>query len=355
VRVIFDRVPPNLRARPTLSVTVESSRGGTRPASLRYLTPGLDWSADYVTLYDDAKGTIDMQGWVTLTNNTGTTFHSANTLLVAGNPNSGGGSRVYRGGYSPPPPPGRAMVPGTETANREQLGDFYLYPIGERTTIANNQTKQVSFLDVQGVPARKVYGRTVGWLSSDSLTTAPATMRPSAVGPSKSGASRFVASSIRRCWISSITSTRDCCASVCASVPGTQRSARSARALRALARSPRWHSMTVHGAPSIGASSATSLVLPEPSAPCNETSDTNDRCCLSSASSFCLPTNGTGPIGVIGLVIFELRRRVCIGMAADVSARRKPASGRDRWRRKSPSTQRDIVRDCKAARNCNVT
>ena len=168
VRVIFDRVPPNLRARPTLSVTVESRRAGTRPASIRYLTPGLGWSSDYVALYDEGKGTIDMQGWVTLTNSTGTTFHSANTLLVAGNPNLGGGSPVYRGRSMPPAPPGRTMVPGTETADREQLGDFYLYPIAERTTIANNQTKQVSFLDVQAVPARKIYGRTVGWLNSDS-------------------------------------------------------------------------------------------------------------------------------------------------------------------------------------------
>jgi hypothetical protein len=164
VRVIFDRVPPNLRARPTLSVTLESSRAGTRPASLRYLTPGLGWSSDYVALYDEGRNTIDMQGWVTLTNGTGTTFHSANTLLVAGNPNAGGGSRVAR----PSIRSGSQMNPGTETADRERLGDFYLYPIAERTTIANNQTKQVSFLDVQGVPARKVYGRTVGWLSSDS-------------------------------------------------------------------------------------------------------------------------------------------------------------------------------------------
>lgn len=158
VRVIFDRVPPNLRARPTLSVTVDSSRAGTRAASLRYLTPGLGWSADYVALYDEKRGTIDMQGWVTLTNTSGTTFHAANTLLVAGDPEGGA--------YRPSPPRGR-MVPGTETAGRERLGDFYLYPIAERTTIATNQTKQVSFLDVQGVPSRKVYGRTVGWLASD--------------------------------------------------------------------------------------------------------------------------------------------------------------------------------------------
>jgi hypothetical protein len=166
VRVIFDRVPPNLRARPTLSVTVESSRGGTRPASIRYLTPGLGWGADYVALYDEARNTIDMQGWVTLTNSTGTTYHSARTLLVAGSVNTDG-SPTRRGRPMPPPPPGRPMVPGTETADREQVGDFSLYPIAERTTIANNQTKQVSFLDVQGVPAQRIYSAFVPWLTND--------------------------------------------------------------------------------------------------------------------------------------------------------------------------------------------
>jgi hypothetical protein len=166
VRVIFDRVPPNLRARPTLSVTVESDRGGTRPASIRYLTGGLDWSADYVALYDEAKGTTDMQGWVTLTNQTGTTFTNADTVLVAGSPATVNNNNGY---YrpSPPPPPRGGFVPGTETANRERLGDFYLSPLSGRTTIANAQTKQVSLLDVQAVPAKKVYARRVGWLASD--------------------------------------------------------------------------------------------------------------------------------------------------------------------------------------------
>lgn len=155
VRVVFDEVPPNLRARPTLSVTLNSTRSGTRDASIRYLTPGLGWTSDYVALFDEARGTVDMQGWVTLTNTTGTTFHQADTLLVAGNPNGRGGG------------PRRDLVrPGTETADRERLGDFYLYPIEGRTTIANAQTKQVSFLDVQGVPARRIYSTRLGWLTN---------------------------------------------------------------------------------------------------------------------------------------------------------------------------------------------
>lgn len=168
VRVIFDKVPPNLRPRPTLSVTVDSDRAGTRTASLRYLTPGLGWSADYVALYDEKAGRIDVQGWVTLTNNSGTTYHRADTLLVAGSVNQGQG----RGGgvrpmiYPPRQKPNTIRQAGTETAGREQLGDYYLYPIAGRTTIADRQTKQVSFLDVQGVPARRTYEYRVDWLQS---------------------------------------------------------------------------------------------------------------------------------------------------------------------------------------------
>lgn len=157
VRVIFDRVPPNLRARPTLSVRIDSDRAGTRPVSLRYLSAGLGWSSDYVALYNESDNSIDMQGWVTLTNNSGTTFHQADTLLVAGNPNGSG-----RGFGNP-----TMTRAGTQSADRERLGDFYLYPIEGRTTIANAQTKQVSFLDVQSVPARKVYSIGVGWQQND--------------------------------------------------------------------------------------------------------------------------------------------------------------------------------------------
>jgi hypothetical protein len=164
VRVIFDKVPDNLRARPTLSVTMDSARGGTRPISLSYLTPGLAWKADYVTLFDEAAGKIDVQGWVTLTNNSGTTYSNADTLLVAGQVAQANRGGDEYGGYPPPPPPMRR--PGTETSSRERIGDFYLYPLNERTTIANAQTKQVSFLDVSGAPGARAYEYRVNWLET---------------------------------------------------------------------------------------------------------------------------------------------------------------------------------------------
>jgi hypothetical protein len=167
VRVIFDQVPPNLRAKPTLSVTVDAARGGARPMTLSYLTTGLGWKADYVSLFDEKAGTINMQGWITLTNNTGTTFTNSETLLVAGEV-----AQVQQGyngrGYNPQMPSPRGNKPGTETGSPEQLGDFYVYPIKGRTTIANAQTKQVSFLDVIGAKASKAYEYRNQWLGTQS-------------------------------------------------------------------------------------------------------------------------------------------------------------------------------------------
>ena len=162
-RVIFDRVPPTLRARPTLSVTVDTNGSGSRPVTLTYLTPGLGWSADYVALFDEANSKMDVQGWITLTNSSGTPYVNASTLLVAGSV----GSNENRGYSPPPPPPPPGLVrAGTESAARERIGDFYLYPLPERTTIADKQTKQVSFLDVHGTPARRGYEFRNGWLAT---------------------------------------------------------------------------------------------------------------------------------------------------------------------------------------------
>ncbi|WP_260596975.1 DUF4139 domain-containing protein [Sphingomonas endolithica] len=167
VRVVYDSLPPNLRARPTLSVTLDSQAAGTRPVTLSYLSGGLGWNADYVALFDEAKGVIDVQGWITLRNDDSVSFVNADTMLVAGNP---GQTR----GYSPGLAPG--SNPGTETAERARLGDYYLYPLKNRTTVAANQQKQVSFLNVAGVPARKGYEYRNNWLGTVNDPASAATV-----------------------------------------------------------------------------------------------------------------------------------------------------------------------------------
>jgi hypothetical protein len=161
VRVVFDHLPDNLRARPTLSITLDAAKAGPRPARLSYLTTGLGWKADYVALFDEAAGKLDMQGWVTLTNEAGTSFPNADVVLVAGQPATSSGNDDDSD-YRPRPRHSMASA-GTEGNDRGQLGDFYLYPLAARTTIADAQTKQVSFLDVKGVAAAKAYEFRVPW------------------------------------------------------------------------------------------------------------------------------------------------------------------------------------------------
>ena len=160
--VVFPALPPGLRARPTLSITLDAATAGARPMTLSYLSRGLGWKADYVALFDERAGKLDVQGWITLSNTSGTTFANAKTLLVAGTV-GGDDNDTYRpnrfGNAGP-----RGNQPGTETSSREQLGDFYVYPLRDRTTIANAQTKQVSFLNATGVPASKAYFYRNSWL-----------------------------------------------------------------------------------------------------------------------------------------------------------------------------------------------
>lgn len=164
-RVIFDRVPQNLRPRPTLSVTLDVEGAGRRETTLSYLTSGLTWKADYVARFDEKAGKLDLTGWVTLTNNSGATFSNAQTRVVAGDVNL-----INQGGYNPRPPVrvSNTRGNGTQSGGEGALADIYVYPLPEAVTVANNQTKQVGLIDAAGVPATKRYLRVVdGFYSAE--------------------------------------------------------------------------------------------------------------------------------------------------------------------------------------------
>ncbi len=167
-RVIFDGVPENLRANPTLSTIVHSERAGKRKATLNYLSDGLNWRADYVMLFDEDAEKMNIQGWATLTNQTETTFKDTKVSLVAGhvgnqftrnrhlqqynNYNYNNYNNQYNNRNR-----GNVRKGGTESNPYERIGDTYLYPLPGRTTIASNQTKQVGFLKADRVDAKKVF------------------------------------------------------------------------------------------------------------------------------------------------------------------------------------------------------
>jgi len=180
-RVIFDEVPPNLRANPTLSILANAAAPVNGDVTLAYLTHGLSWNADYVAVFEEARGNVSLQGWITLTNNSGTTFANASAQLVAGDVNVVGNEAEWWQRYNVRNNSrnnSSLRRAGVETSAREQLADYYVYPLSQATTIANNQTKQVSFLSAERVRADRGYEQTFfGFSSQDEPVSAEVRVR----------------------------------------------------------------------------------------------------------------------------------------------------------------------------------
>ena len=151
-RLAFDSVPSNLRDRPTLSILLEAA-GGKQAVELSYLTGGLSWKADYVANLSTDGKSLDLNGWVTLTNRSGAGFDNATLQLVAGTVN-----RVRppapQMAYAMPAPAPRAK---SMEATQEALMDYHLYSFERPTSIADNQTKQLALLSASAVPVSREY------------------------------------------------------------------------------------------------------------------------------------------------------------------------------------------------------
>ncbi len=151
-RIVYDEVPENLRARPTLVIDLDAASSGDGGASLSYLTGGLSWKADYVAELSPDESTIGLNGWVTLTNTSGTAYRDATLQLVAGDVNQVQ-QVMYREGEMMALD---AAAPQSSMAE-EALLDYHLYTLGRATTIGENQTKQVALLSGAGIPVTKEY------------------------------------------------------------------------------------------------------------------------------------------------------------------------------------------------------
>lgn len=151
-RIIYSNVPTDLRDRPTLVVKLDNKTSKEQNVELSYLTGGLDWRADYVAELNAADDRLDLSGWVTLTNTSGTTYRNARLQLVAGDVN-----RVEERGPVIGGVVRKEMMAMDAAAPMEQesLLEYHLYTLERPTTIAESQTKQVALLSAAAIPARK--------------------------------------------------------------------------------------------------------------------------------------------------------------------------------------------------------
>ncbi|MCL1894388.1 MAG: DUF4139 domain-containing protein [Holophagaceae bacterium] len=155
-RIIYPSVPVNLRARPTLVMSINSPIDRAQKLELSYLTSGLTWRADYVASLSSDEKSLDLSGWVTLTNNSGTTYPNAVLQLVAGDVNRVVAKRNMLEVADKAPMQMVAMASAPQM-NEESLFEYHLYTLDRPTTLKDKQTKQVALLSASGVPIRKEY------------------------------------------------------------------------------------------------------------------------------------------------------------------------------------------------------
>jgi hypothetical protein len=150
----FPDIPANLYERPTLLMSLENSGPRKQQIEASYLAGNLSWNSDYVlTVARDDKA-ADLDGWVTLVNNSGTAFHNARLQLVAGDLNRLPAAINGRADMAMEALRSKAAAPQFQ---QENFSEYHLYTLGRRTSVEDKETKQISLLAGTDVPVQKIF------------------------------------------------------------------------------------------------------------------------------------------------------------------------------------------------------
>ena len=149
----FPELPDGLITRPTLVWQLLADRAGEQQVEITYLTGGLSWQADYVVLLSRGDESIDLDGWVTMHNTSGTSYPDAQLKLVAGDlqrlpqPGFAAGDMLFEAE--------RAAT--AEPVEQREFFEYHLYEVPRPVTLRDKENKQIEFVSVAGVPAEKFF------------------------------------------------------------------------------------------------------------------------------------------------------------------------------------------------------
>jgi hypothetical protein len=153
-RLVLPSLPENLVAKPTLVWLLRNQTARAQRVEASYLTSGITWKADYVMVLNAADSLSDLTGWVTVDNRSGATYGNAALKLVAGDVNRAPEPRRDMRALEMA---AKAASPAAASRDFASEGffEYHLYTLDGRTTIKNNQTKQLSLLAASEVPTTK--------------------------------------------------------------------------------------------------------------------------------------------------------------------------------------------------------
>jgi hypothetical protein len=150
-RVILPQLPDDLIPSPTLVWRLQSNDPRPQRVEASYLTSGIAWKADYVVILNAKDTGGDLAGWVTIDNKSGATYADAALKLVAGDVHRAASRQEMRAVLESA---AKAAAPRPQF-QEESFFEYHLYSLQGRTTIKQNQTKQISLLDAPGIAIKK--------------------------------------------------------------------------------------------------------------------------------------------------------------------------------------------------------
>jgi hypothetical protein len=136
----------------SLSWEVESQASGNFPADLFYITQGFSWNADYTALLNSDDTKMDLQGVVSVSNNSGVSFPDVSLQVVAGNINV---NQVHTFAMQSMRLP-MARVESSSQFTQTPSFEYHLYTLNHPTSLLNGETKQIAFLSAKDVPVKEV-------------------------------------------------------------------------------------------------------------------------------------------------------------------------------------------------------
>lgn len=151
--ISLSKLPEGLILKPTLSWLLENEIAGEHKIEVDYLTNGINWNADYVIVSDKDDKNLDLTGWVTIDNKSGATYKDAKLKLIAGD--------IHRASPTGEAAENVMYAARTKSAapqfEEKAFFEYHLYTLQRRTTVRDNETKQIEFVSGTNVPVKKLY------------------------------------------------------------------------------------------------------------------------------------------------------------------------------------------------------
>ncbi len=154
-RIAVESLPEGLITKPTLVWLTDVKSAGKQNINLSYQTGGMNWSAEYVAVLNENDTKLDINSWVSIANNSGTTYKNAELKLVAGDVNMVKEDLGY--GDIRPMFKEAATTSSANQFKEKEFFEYHIYNLERKTTLENNETKQISLFTANDVSATKKY------------------------------------------------------------------------------------------------------------------------------------------------------------------------------------------------------